>query len=387
MRAAAGWRSTGLSLWLSGRDLSQNQLDEAMYMTGAMQHAWDRLQRQLSSSVSRLAWQPPLPPRGTASSGRQSRVIAHTWPSHGPAGNGPSPWRLAALDGRRAEEYLLTRDAALAEALAYGTSVASEAKIRLTIAAASALGLVLLAGGSLVVLLRRLVLPLQRLTGAITGLAGGDITTLVPERGRHDEIGAMAGAVEVFRQNAVALREINMRFDAALSSMSQGLAIYDDEERLVVGNGRLCELSGVATGSLRVGMTYRKVVGVVASAGRCPGRTADEVYAEWQSQGLAAGKEFSFEVILGEKLVAFSSRPVVGGGFLFILEDVAERRRNEARIAHMAHHDALTGIPNRVLFQLRLQEALPVAAAARRSRSFTLTLIGSRSSTTRSAIR
>jgi diguanylate cyclase (GGDEF)-like protein len=42
----------------------------------------------------------------------------------------------------------------------------------------------------------------------------------------------------------------------------------------------------------------------------------------------------------------------------FTLEDITERRRNEARIAHMAHHDALTGIPNRVLFQERLQEAL-----------------------------
>ncbi|TGD94682.1 putative bifunctional diguanylate cyclase/phosphodiesterase [Methylobacterium nonmethylotrophicum] len=38
--------------------------------------------------------------------------------------------------------------------------------------------------------------------------------------------------------------------------------------------------------------------------------------------------------------------------------DVTEQRRAERRIAHMAHHDALTGLPNRVLFHRRLAEAV-----------------------------
>jgi diguanylate cyclase (GGDEF)-like protein len=38
--------------------------------------------------------------------------------------------------------------------------------------------------------------------------------------------------------------------------------------------------------------------------------------------------------------------------------DVTEAYEVEARIAHMAHHDALTGLPNRVLFHERLEEAL-----------------------------
>jgi PAS domain-containing protein len=54
----------------------------------------------------------------------------------------------------------------------------------------------------------------------------------------------MAAAIEVFRQNAVELQQTNLRFDAALSNMSQGLAMYDQGDRLVVTNARLCELSG-----------------------------------------------------------------------------------------------------------------------------------------------
>ena len=38
--------------------------------------------------------------------------------------------------------------------------------------------------------------------------------------------------------------------------------------------------------------------------------------------------------------------------------DITERKRAEARVAHMAHHDALTGLPNRVLLRLRMEDAL-----------------------------
>lgn len=38
--------------------------------------------------------------------------------------------------------------------------------------------------------------------------------------------------------------------------------------------------------------------------------------------------------------------------------DVTERRRSEARLAHMARHDALTNLPNRVLFRERVEAIL-----------------------------
>ena len=50
--------------------------------------------------------------------------------------------------------------------------------------------------------------------------------------------------------------------------------------------------------------------------------------------------------------------PMEDDGWLVTLEDITERRLAEAKIAHMAHHDALTGLPNRVLFHERLDEAV-----------------------------
>src|ERR1035437_4195954 len=60
--------------------------------------------------------------------------------------------------------------------------------------------------------------------------------------------------------------------------------------------------------------------------------------------------------------------PVEGGGFVTTYVDITERRRSEARIEHMAHHDALTGLPNRVLFYQRLDDALArIARSGNRS--------------------
>jgi diguanylate cyclase (GGDEF)-like protein/PAS domain S-box-containing protein len=53
-------------------------------------------------------------------------------------------------------------------------------------------------------------------------------------------------------------------------------------------------------------------------------------------------------------------------GYLVAIVDITERRRAEARIAHMAHHDGLTNLPNRELFQERLKQALEQAEPAHR---------------------
>ena len=60
------------------------------------------------------------------------------------------------------------------------------------------------------------------------------------------------------------------------------------------------------------------------------------------------------EVMTYGRRVAFDGRDA----FMVAVVDVTERRKAEARIAHMAHHDGLTNLANRELFQERLREAL-----------------------------
>ncbi|MDX7953876.1 diguanylate cyclase [Lichenihabitans sp. Uapishka_5] len=65
------------------------------------------------------------------------------------------------------------------------------------------------------------------------------------------------------------------------------------------------------------------------------------------------------ERFLRTQKVGLSDRPENPPRYILgVSEDVTERRANEARIAHMAHHDALTDLPNRFLFHERLASAL-----------------------------
>ena len=43
-----------------------------------------------------------------------------------------------------------------------------------------------------------------------------------------------------------------------------------------------------------------------------------------------------------------SNRPLADGGWVATHEDITERRRTEEQIAHLAHYDALTDLPNRI---------------------------------------
>ena len=52
------------------------------------------------------------------------------------------------------------------------------------------------------------------------------------------------------------------------------------------------------------------------------------------------------------------SVPLPGGGLVRTLTDITARKHNEARIAHMARHDELTGLANRMLFRERIDQAI-----------------------------
>jgi diguanylate cyclase (GGDEF)-like protein/PAS domain S-box-containing protein len=65
------------------------------------------------------------------------------------------------------------------------------------------------------------------------------------------------------------------------------------------------------------------------------------------------------EVMTFGRRVTFDERE----GFLVAVVDVTERRKAEARIAHMAHHDGLTNLANRELYQERLAQALEESAS------------------------
>jgi diguanylate cyclase (GGDEF)-like protein len=72
------------------------------------------------------------------------------------------------------------------------------------------------------------------------------------------------------------------------------------------------------------------------------------------------------------RLVEVRNVPVPSGGWLATHEDVTDRIRAEEKIAHLAHYDALTDLPNRVMMQTHLETRLTELASGR---SFALVYI------------
>ncbi len=367
IRATAGLRGVLLNTWFSGKDLAPAQKDELQAINGRIAGAWDRLQRGVRTvSVASAAVEAVTEVKNAFSTQKELRyremVKAAVTGAERPMDHARyRAWHVAAL-----EELLRPRDALLDEAAAQAAASMEAARSGLLAAAGVAVVSLGLVAAAVLGLLRGLVEPVRGMTVAMTALAGGDLTAGCPAQGRLREIGAMTAAVAVFRDNVASLHRrenelqcTNLRFTAALENMSQGLAMYDADERLAVSNRRFCDITGLPPEQITAGMTYREVIGLCASAGHFPGRTADQAYAERCDHIAWIGAATHDGQPTGGRAVAVRYEPMVGGGWVSTFEDVTERRANEARIMHMAHHDALTDLPNRVLFREHMERVLP----------------------------
>jgi diguanylate cyclase (GGDEF)-like protein len=159
------------------------------------------------------------------------------------------------------------------------------------------------------------------------------------------------------RAREAELKAQNMRIDAALSNMSQGLAMYDGEARLVIWNERFVSMYRYDKANIRAGMALRELMRLRAENGTFignPDHYADNLHSKIQIDQAAT----QFVELPDGRTISIARQPLSGGGWVATHEDVTERRRAEMKIAYMARHDALTDLPNRVLLRERLIEAL-----------------------------
>jgi predicted signal transduction protein with EAL and GGDEF domain len=158
----------------------------------------------------------------------------------------------------------------------------------------------------------------------------------------------------------------NGRFLAALSNMSQSLCLFDSSDRLIVANGRHAEMFGMPTSRITPGATVETLLRRADGESNLS-RADVEATLSGIRQLRAAGKRVGLVRELTDgRMLAINFVPFEDGGWLVTFEDITDRRVAATTITHITHHDALTGLPNRVLFHARLSEAV---ARSRRGES------------------
>ena len=153
---------------------------------------------------------------------------------------------------------------------------------------------------------------------------------------------------------------------AALDNMALGLSMYDMDDRLITFNRRYAEMFDVPDGIIVPGMSHGDILRYHVEAGHVPAyflRGVRELSHDSRDFEFTLSNGHTFEV---------HRRPLESGGWLLTHEDVTEKRRASERIAYLATHDDLTGLPNRRSFAEALRKA---TAAARDGAGFALLTI------------
>jgi signal transduction histidine kinase/CheY-like chemotaxis protein len=232
--------------------------------------------------------------------------------------------RLADLIADMNREAEAARDAAVADV---------DRTTRLAmIAIAAAVGFGLLAT---VLVLRSIIQPLRRVTGGMDGITAGRLDTPIPESA-HDEIGAMADTLRLFRTSLIERAHLaaeserqRRTVETAIETITEGFALYDAEDRLVLCNSRMHDIYPGLGDLLVPGTPFRDILRVVVERGLMDleGAAAEDWIEERLRQHHAPHgfAEYRYR----DAWVRISERRTPDGGTVVVYTDITELKRRQ----------------------------------------------------------
>jgi diguanylate cyclase (GGDEF)-like protein len=145
------------------------------------------------------------------------------------------------------------------------------------------------------------------------------------------------------------------RLDRAVNNMTQGLLLFNADQRLVICNQRYIEMYGLSADVVKPGCSFHDIIAHRKATGSFAGDIDDYVARVLRD----VGQRNAMVVETSDgRSIQIQNEPLADGGWVATHEDVTERRRIEERITHLAHYDALTDLPNRAMFHEHLRREL-----------------------------
>jgi adenylate cyclase len=203
---------------------------------------------------------------------------------------------------------------------------------------------------------RSLVARLTALSRSMLAIAGGNLRAALPATAGRDEIAEMAKALAVFRDTAVEVEENNLREVAtarqrlvdAIESISEGFALYDADDRLVLCNSRYRELlyPGIAD-VMEPGTAFETIIRRAAERGLV--ESAKGRREEWIAERLASHRHPSGVQVqhrTHDRWLQIGERKTADGGTVAVYSDITELRaaREEAERASEAKSAFLANV-------------------------------------------
>jgi len=147
------------------------------------------------------------------------------------------------------------------------------------------------------------------------------------------------------------------QLSVAVNNIPQGLVLYDASARIIICNQPYIEMFGLSPDVAKPGCTMQRLIQHRKETGSFDGDVDEFCAAIIRTVSLGKATRQLTEAP-GGRAIEIVNRPLKAGGWVATIEDITERTRADEKIAHLAHYDALTDLPNRVLFRERLEQAL-----------------------------